>query len=575
MSNALHIVETPALAVPLRTGEILIRDGVITRHQLEIALKQQRVWRNSGRITPIGEILHELRFADRAAIENAVLMTAGSTTGIFEVLLSSVTCMRYRVHPIRMDGETLVIQSRQRLSDREKQRILDACHVSAKYLKVVAADHQAIASALSMHEKQDSSLDIWIRRLQHDPSGYVLKAFMGHMIGEASQRDASDIHLDRKDDVHSWISYRIDGDMSQMYMLPSKLMAAIIVRIKTEAGMDASSTQRPQDGRISLDSRHQKLDIRVSSQPIAGGETIALRLLSSDSIKSLNILFPQQPELIAHLKKLTRVDSKTGGFILISGATGMGKSTTLYALLQELDRDRLNVMTVEDPVEYQLAFLRQIQLNQFLGEQATDMERSLLRQDPDVLVFGEMRDENSTIAALRLAESGHLVISTIHANDAVQTFERLANKVGEANRDDMLYILGSYLKAIIAQRLIKKLCLCARPATPEYRSLHAQTAADLGISDEATGLLEPGKCKACNNTGYRGRVMLHETLLIPDDDLVRKNLLTAITSPNGFSSILDVPGVKHIARTDTLRTLVSSGVIPLGFAALQMGVSAS
>lgn len=550
----------------LRTGEILIQDGVITQSQLEIALKQQAVWRQAGKLVPIGEVLMDLRFADRLSIERAVKLTAGSTIGMFEVLLSSLICLRYGVHPIRMEGQTLVVQARRRLSDREKDSIVAACRVSAKTLRVVASDQASISKVLSIQEQHDSSLELWIRRLAHDPSGYALKTFISHLISEAAQRNASDIHIDRIDDIRSWISYRIDGDMIQMYMLPSKTVAAIIVRLKTEAGMDASSTQRPQDGRITFDTRHRKLDIRVATQPISGGETVALRLLSSDSIKTLGILFPEQPELIGHLKKLTKVETKEGGVIIVSGATGSGKSTTLYALLQELDRDRLNVMTVEDPVEYQLAFLRQIQLNQFLGDQATDMERSLLRQDPDVVVFGEMRDENSTVAALRLAESGHLVMSTIHANDAVQTFERLANKVGETNRNDMLYILSTYLKAIITQRLIKRMCTCARPAGIEYLHRHEQTISQLGCTSKR-GILEPGSCKECNGTGHRGRVMLHETLIIPEDDLVRKNLLELLVSSNGFTSIPSLAGIKIITQIDTLRALCSSGVVSLDLAA--------
>jgi type II secretory ATPase GspE/PulE/Tfp pilus assembly ATPase PilB-like protein len=274
--------------------------------------------------------------------------------------------------------------------------------------------------------------------------------------------------------------------------------------------------------------------------------------------------------MLSYLANLTNVEGKAGGLVIVSGATGSGKSTTIYAIAQELERDRINVMTVEDPVEYRLPFTRQIQINQLLEQRATDMERSLLRQDPDVVIFGELRDENFAKAALKLTESGHLCLSTIHAIDAFQTFERLQSVVGDAAREDMMFVLANYLKAVINQRLIKKLCSCSVPASAEHLHTHREMARALGCTTE--NLRMKAGCRECNNTGYMGRVVAHESLLISDDEAVRAEVRECLKTGEDFRKISTINGVSFISRVDSLRTLAESGVIdlPLAAATLRM-----
>ena len=567
------------VAIPVqkaRIGDVLIARGIITKAQLDITLRQQRVMRERGVISPIGEILVRLRFADEQNIQEAITSSNGETSkgGLFNPILPPDLCQRYQVNPVRVDGDVLVVQGSKRLSDSEKSRLMASCLVGkVTDIKIIAAERVVVARELAAkHHEFDSSLDVWIRRLRNEINGVSLKGFLDSMLMESGGMRASDIHLNRLDDDSSWVSYRIDGDLRQMHLLPMKMMSAIFTRIKTESGMDASESRRPQDGRMTLTNRNKSLDVRVASQPIAGGETLALRLLSQANMKRVSQLFDSQPLMLDYLANITNVEGKAGGLVIVSGATGSGKSTTIYAIAQELERDRINVMTVEDPVEYRLPFTQQIQINQLLEQRATDMERSLLRQDPDVVIFGELRDANFAQAALKLTESGHLVLSTIHAIDAFQTFERLQSVVGEESREDMMFVLANYLKAVINQRLIKKLCSCAVPATDDYLNSMESIQKVLGIKEYQRLKMKQG-CRECGKTGYMGRVVAHESLLISGDEEVRAEVRQCLSQDSDFRKISRINGVSFIARTDSLRTLVESGVIDLAVASATLGMA--
>ena len=565
IDDTLLLVDDSPTSPRKRLGDILVDRGVITFSQLSIALRQQKAMRERGVLIPIGEILVSLRFADVQHVEEAINLGKDDSYqgGLFTASLPQDICLKYSVHPLRVNGNTLAVQAARKLSSAEKTKILQACrtrHVTE--LKIIASEKTVVARELARYQESDASLDSWIRKLRIEITGAALKGFMDNLLMEATSMRASDIHLDRGDDYSSWVIYRVDGDLMPMHLLPTRLMAAIITRIKSESGMDASETRRPQDGRMSLESRNKKLDVRVASQPIASGETLSLRLLNISNMRRIAELFAAQPHMLSYLNRMTKIEGKAGGLVLVSGATGSGKSTTIYAVAQELERDRLNVMTVEDPVEYILPFARQIQINQLLEQRATDMERSLLRQDPDVVIFGELRDENFAQAAFKLTESGHFCFSTVHANDAYSTFERVLSVIGEKSRGDALFVMVNYIKAVINQRLVKRLCTCATNTrvsdVPEFQD----TARMLKLPPDAPIKVRCG-CSKCNNTGYFGRIIAHDSLLVPEGDKVRQRMREALAGTMDFSRLSEVKEITYISRAESLRTLVLNQAVDL------------
>jgi pilus retraction protein PilT len=233
-------------------------------------------------------------------------------------------------------------------------------------------------------------------------------------------------------------------------------MAALFIRIKMEGGMDASDSLRAQDGRMAFEYQGRPVDLRLASQPIAGGETLTMRVLDPESMPSLDSMFPAQPDMIALIQSLAQVHGKNGGLIFVSGPTGSGKTTTLYAIAQRFARDRVNVVTVEDPVEYMLPFARQIQINQLLNQKTADVERSILRQDPDVILVGELRDLETMEAAITAAETGHLVFGTLHTTGAAKTIDRIVNAFPQNQQEQIRIQLSTVLQAVISQLLVPR-----------------------------------------------------------------------------------------------------------------------
>ena len=324
------------------------------------------------------------------------------------------------------------------------------------------------------------------------------------IIIDAIKRGASDIHFDPLDE-YLMVRIRIDGELQDYAKIPKILEKNVITRIKIISGMNITETRMPQDGAIKNVIKEVAIDLRVSSLPCVNGEKMVIRILDySMSLNGLeNLGFSE-----TNLKRLSEMIQKPNGLILVTGATGTGKSTTVYALLQKLNTKERNIITVEDPVEMKIQNINQVQVLSDIGRTFSYTLRSILRQDPDIIMVGEIRDNETARIAVRASITGHLVLSTVHTNNSLTTIERLIDM--EVER----YLLGSALTGIVSQKLVKKLCpKCrgTRPTTPYEKKLIKK---HLGVL--VNEVYTPVGCKYCNH-GYIGRIAIHEVLSINED----------------------------------------------------------
>jgi type II secretory ATPase GspE/PulE/Tfp pilus assembly ATPase PilB-like protein len=564
--------------------ETFIEQGYITRAQIEVGRRKQQAILEMGGRAALLDILVRDRFLPREMAESIRMREANplavdlpqNTAPLAAMqLLPLKICEKFLVAPVAVERDVLVIKAARPLNPAQKTVILEACATRVRSLRIVPVDVAEARQSLRRVAAEGAVLEPVLHRLRADDlSGSQLKAAISAMLTEALRLRASDIHLDARPDPDSWISYRIDSDLQQKHQIPERLMRALFMRIKTDAGMDASDSRRSQDGRLSFEFQGRGIDVRVASQPLALGETIAMRILDPDGMPGMEALFPADPAMIKLLRGHAEVFGKSGGLVLLSGPTGSGKTTTLYTLAQRLPRDRVNVVTVEDPVEYVLPFARQIQLNQMLDQRAVDVERSILRQDPDIIIFGEIRDGDSARAALKFTESGHLVIATVHAVTALQTFERFVSFFDSATKAEALFVLAHSLKTLLNQRLAKRLCDCARHATPSDGEAIRQTLLDTGLEyhPEANLRMAVG-CTSCEGLGYRGRVLAYEVLHLPNDEEVRIKLAHELEqSHNSFYKAREMRGVMFQGRAQSMQMLLDAGVVDAVSARRVLGV---
>ena len=315
---------------------------------------------------------------------------------------------------------------------------------------------------------------------------------------------ASDVHIDPQE-TKILVRYRIDGILRIDRSLPKHMQSMLIARIKIMANLDITEHRTPQDGRIrtNIDFRH--IDLRVSTLPTVHGEKIVMRILDmSSSLNDLNRLGFNS----INMERFENMIGRPNGIVLISGPTGSGKSSTLYATLNRLNSDEVNIITIEDPVEYQLEGINQIQVNPNVGLTFASGLRSILRQDPNIIMVGEIRDKETVEVAIRAALTGHLVLSTIHTNDSLGTINRLLDMGVEP------FLIAASLSGIIAQRLIRKVCRdCAIEEAPTKRELDIFARRKMTIDRVVRGR----GCSSCNMTGYKGRVAIHEVLVVSDE----------------------------------------------------------
>ena len=333
------------------------------------------------------------------------------------------------------------------------------------------------------------------------------------IIIDSVMRNASDIHFDPNEE-HLKVRIRIDGELRDYALVDNKYKRNLITRIKLLAGMNITESRLPQDGAIKSVIEGKDLDLRVSSMPTTFGEKIVIRILDySMSLKGIEYLgFTED-----NYKLITQMLASPNGIILVTGATGSGKSTTVYSMLQKLNKPETNIITVEDPVEMSIKGLNQVQVNPEIGLDFATVLRSILRQDPNIILIGEIRDSETAKIAVRASITGHLVLSTLHTNNSLTTIERLIDM------DVERYLLSSSLKGIISQTLAKRLCTkcrIVRPANETEKTLFKKV---LGI--DINQIYEAGKCEHCHN-GYTGRIALQEVLMINDEikDAINNNI---------------------------------------------------
>lgn len=336
--------------------------------------------------------------------------------------------------------------------------------------------------------------------------------FVNYLISNAIREGASDIHIEPKNKFTK-IRYRIDGVLFEIMQAPLKMHPAIISRIKIMSNLDISERRLPQDGKIPVIVSGRRIDLRVSTLPTSHGEKVVIRILDSKSIMRGLEQLGMEPDVMTIFSEQIALPH---GILLVTGPTGSGKSTTLYSALCQMDGEKLNISTVEDPVEYELDFCNQVQVNEKIGLNFASSLRSLLRQDPDIIMIGEIRDNETARIAVQAALTGHLVLSTLHTNDAASSITRLVN-IGIDN-----YLIAASLNAVLAQRLVRKICPKCKQArqVPENMRKYVQKA---GIKPEQ--LLYGTGCEHCRNSGYVGRVGIYELLVIDEQfrDIINKD----------------------------------------------------
>ncbi|WOO31832.1 GspE/PulE family protein [Diaphorobacter limosus] len=368
---------------------------------------------------------------------------------------------------------------------------------------------------------------------------------VNQILAQAVAAKASDIHIESYEDK-SVVRIRVDGEIFPIDDIDNKDAPAVVSRIKILSQLDIAERRLPQDGRTKIRVHGKEMDVRVSTVPTAFGESVVLRLLEKNfdllSLESLHFT----PPTLAAMRSLLAVPH---GIFLVTGPTGSGKSTTLYASMQELEGQNLKILTVEDPVEYRLQWLNQVQVQPQIGLTFAKVLRSFLRQDPDVIMIGEMRDGETAEIAVQAALTGHLVLSTLHTNSAMGAIVRLINMGVEP------YLITASVVGVLAQRLVRQLCReCKAPMAPDQARL---AAASLGAAPDAGyTLYKPVGCAHCRNTGYQGRVAIHELLMLTDE--VKKAVLEKGTAVASTSDAYVGGNLLHDGATKVFQGLTTA-----------------
>jgi type IV pilus assembly protein PilB len=506
----------------LRLGEQLVRNGLITDEQLRKAFEEQK--KDSGRLGPA---LIKLGFLDEKRLIDFLSKQYGVPSVDLDSLeidpsvfnyVSNEIAQKYQVIPIARAGNTLRIA----MSDPSNLFAIDDIKFMTGFnIEVSVCSELAVKRALDRYYDQSSSFaevmghledidleisdetdDVDLQELRHASEDAPVVKLVNLILSDAIKKGASDIHIESYEKAFR-VRYRVDGTLSEVMNPPMKLRNAIASRIKIMAEMDIAERRLPQDGRIKIKLPNGKdMDFRVSSLPTLFGEKVVLRLLDKTTLQLDMTKLGYEPQALSWFKEQI---NKPFGMILVTGPTGSGKTVSLYSALSELNKTSENISTAEDPVEFNFAGINQVQIHEEIGLTFASALRSFLRQDPDIIMIGEMRDFETAEIAVKAALTGHLVLSTLHTNDAPSTITRLLNMGIEP------FLVSTAVNLISAQRLARKVC----PECKEEVEVDKKVLLRAGAKEEELEeyqLFRGRGCPHCNNTGYKGRVGIYQVM---------------------------------------------------------------
>lgn len=507
----------------IRLGDLLVRHKIISQAQLETALSEQKkTGRKLGRtLIDLGHIDEDslLRFLSRQLQIPYIDLRHYKFNLDTVRLVPEIQARRYRAIALEQQASELLVGmadptdifAYDELTRSVKRTIKAAVVKEADLLRTFDTVYRRTQEITTFASELDEELfgrDVDLGRLAESEmvaDAPVVK-LIHSLFEDAVQINASDIHIEPEEQLLR-IRQRVDGVLQEQVMEENRIAPALVLRLKLMAGLDIAEKRLPQDGRFTVKVKDHTIDVRLATMPVQFGESVVLRLLDQSGGP---MRLDQVGMSLDVRRRFEHAIASPHGMVLVTGPTGSGKTTTLYAALNELNEAQRKIITVEDPVEYRLPRVNQVQINNDIGLGFARVLRSVLRQDPDVVLVGEMRDEETVDIGLRAAMTGHLVLSTLHTNDSLSTVHRLLDMGAEG------YVVASSLRAVVAQRLMRRVCEgCAAEFTP--KPYHEAWLGRVLGGSVAGGRFRAGAgCTHCNHTGYRGRVGVFEILEIDE-----------------------------------------------------------
>lgn len=555
-------------------GQILLELGVISEDQLRIALQEQT---QSHQL--LGRILVTLGFISEAILTDVLSASLGTKSVVLAesivdaaaiALVPEEFARQFRLLPLAWDGCTLSVAMADVHDIIAEDRLRGLLPKQAVITQVLAGESE-IFQAIDRHYRHELAIDGILHEIetgeveQHafagvrDEYSQPVVRLVDALLCDAVRRDASDIHFEPERNFLR-IRYRIDGILRQIRALHIAYWPAMAVRIKVMSGLNIAETRAPQDGHIALNVSSRLVDFRVSAHPTIHGENLVLRIL--DRQKGL-VPLSKLGLLDWHVTELRTMVARPNGLILMTGPTGSGKTTTLYAVLNQINKEDINIMTLEDPVEYPLPLVRQTAISETTRLNFADGIRSMMRQDPDVILVGEIRDRDTAEMAFRAAMTGHQVYSTLHTHSVFGVMPRLLDIGIQPD------IMAGNIIGLVAQRLVRRLCgECKRPV-----SVSREQGKLLSVADDVPSMVyQPQGCPACDHQGYRGRMAIMESLVM---DAELDELLTRRGSQREIRLLAEGKGFRSLAQDGLARVLDGSTslseiarVVDLGHGAL-------